>query len=331
MAYPSIRNSHLYRTAILLAVNSLVASGACCFAASGGETFASPEEAARALLSAAETGGTNGILKVLGPGASDLVTTSDPVADRRVRETFVNKARRKMVVTADPQAPGQKILKIGDDGWPFPIPVVQAAGRWQFDVARGRRTIRLRRIGDDELTALDVCRGYVEAQTEYFDRDPSGSGTRQYAQKFISTEGQRDGLYWPSKGPDDESPAGELVARALAEGYTDKSQPYHGYYFRVLKGQGANASGGAMDYMDGSSMTRGFALIAWPADYRKSGVTTFLVDRSGIVYQKDLGQKTSETASATTLYDPDQTWTPVAGAGVTKTARAVPRKPAAHR
>jgi hypothetical protein len=331
MAYPGIRNSHLYTTAILLTVNTFVASATYSFAAPGGETFASPEQGAKALLAAAETGGTTGILKVLGPDASDLIVTSDPVADRRVRETFVNKARRKMIVTADAQAPSQRTLKIGDDGWPFPIPLVQASGRWRFDVARGRRVILLRRIGDDELTALDVCRGYVEAQNEYFERDPSGSGTRQYAQKFISREGQRDGLYWPSKSPDDESPAGELVARALAEGYTDKSQPYHGYYFRVLKGQGANASGGAMDYMDGNSMTRGFALIAWPADYRKSGMMTFLVDRSGIVYQKDLGQKTPETASATTLYNPDQTWTPVAGAGVTEAARVVRRRPVARR
>jgi hypothetical protein len=281
-----------------------------------GESFSTPEQAARALVRAAERHDVAGALKILGPSAKELLTTSDPVADRRMRATFVKRAKEKMVVISDPDRPKQKLLELGNDRWPFPIPIVRSAGQWRFDVSQGKQQILLRRIGNGELTAIDVCRGYVEAQNEYFDRDWTGRGGRQYAQKVVSSTGQRDGLYWPSTDANDESPISEFVAKAIAEGYTKRGQPYQGYYFKILKGQGPHASGGAMSYLEDGAMTRGFALIAWPSDYRSTGVMTFLVDRAGIVYQKDLGAKTAEIATSTSVYDPDQTWTPVSGSGV---------------
>src|SRR5262249_10913570 len=153
--------------------------------------------------------------------------------DKQVREAFIKRAREKMLVVSNPKQPGRKVLEIGNDRWPFPIPIVQAGDKWRFDVDQGKREVLLRRIGNDELNAIDVCRGYVEAQNEYFEQDRTGTGVRQYAQKFISSSGQRDGLYWPSEDPKDESPIAELIARAVAEGYSNRSEPYHGYYFKI--------------------------------------------------------------------------------------------------
>jgi hypothetical protein len=290
-----------------------------------GQGFASPEQAAKALLSANESNDVAAILKILGPSAKDIVVTSDPVADARARETFVKNAKEKMRVVADPNAPGEKVIEVGANQWPCPIPLVLTAGKWYFDVSQGKEEILLRRIGNNELTAIEVCRGYVEAQNEYFEQDRTGKGVRQYAQKFISTAGQHDGLYWKSENPKDESPIAELIARAIAEGYTNKAEPYQGYHFKILKGQGPHVSGGAMNYVVNGAMTRGFALIAWPSDYKSTGVMTFLLDRSGIVYQKDLGEQTPQIAAATSAYDPDQTWTPVSGSGVppTTTSRVI--------
>jgi hypothetical protein len=285
-------------------------------AATGGESFPSALQAAKALVSAAESHDMSSVVRILGPSAKEIVTTSDPVADTRVREEFIRRAKEKMVVVPDPNQAGQRVLELGYDRWPFPIPLVQAEGKWRFDVDQGKREILSRRIGNSELTAIDVCRGYVEAQNDYFDRNPMGGPVRQYAQKIISSKGQRDGLYWPSANPDDESPIQELAARAIAEGYTNRAEPYHGYYFKILKGQGPHATGGAMDYMKDGAMTGGFALIAWPSDHNSTGVMTFIVDKAGIVYQKDLGVKTPEIARSTLTYDPDQTWTPVAGSGI---------------
>jgi hypothetical protein len=324
-----LRNSYFHSIYVIGALGAVLAASPCV-AATASQNFSSAQQAARALMTAAESGDTARILKVLGPEAAEIISTNDRVADTRMRETFVAKAKERMAVVPDPKAPGQKILEIGFDRWPLPVPIVHTAAGWHFDVAKGRQAILLRRIGDNELTALDVCRGYVEAQNEYFQRDPTGSGTRQYAQRFISAPGQKDGLYWPSTDPNDESPIAELVANAIAEGYTDKTQPYHGYYFKVLKGQGENAPGGAMSYLQGDAMTRGFALIAWPAEYRKSGVMTFLVDRAGIVYEKDLGPKTAETARLSMVYDPDHTWKPVHGAGVIERTAAARRGSAAR-
>jgi len=278
-----------------------------------GESFSSPELAAEALVKAATDKHNASILKILGPSAKDVLFTSDQVADERARDAFVRKAKEKLLITGDPKTPSRKVIEIGKDRWPFPIPIVRVSGKWRFDVEEGKQEILLRRVGNNELTVIDVCRGYVEAQNEYFNQNP---GARQYAPKVISSPGQRDGLYWPSTTAVGESPIGEAIAKAIAEGYTRRGDPYHGYYFKVLTAQGTHASGGAMDYFDKGKMTRGFALIAWPSDYHSTGVMTFIVDRGGIVYQKDLGANTSKIASTVTAYDPDETWLPVAGSGV---------------
>jgi hypothetical protein len=314
MSYRNTSRLGFNSAALLTAAGTLLIGAA--IAASDGETFTSPDLAAKALLSAAESNDAASLLKILGPAAKDILTTSDPVADNRVRAEFARKAKQKMLVVSDPYQPEQKILEIGNDKWPYPIPLVQTAGNWRFDVDQGKEAILLRRIGNNEITAIDLCRGYVEAQNEYFEQDRTGAGVRQYAQQFISSPGQRDGLYWKSTDPNDQSPIAELIAKAIAEGYTTRNQPLHGYRFKILKGQGPQAPGGAMSYLEKNAMTHGFALIAWPAEYRSTGVMTFLVDRAGIVYQKDLGAKTPQIANATDVYDPDQTWTPVSGSGV---------------
>jgi hypothetical protein len=315
MSYRNTSRFSFNSAALFTAAAGTLLIGAA-IAASDGESFTSPDLAAKALLSAAESNDAASLLKILGPSAKDILTTSDPVADNRVRAAFTRKAKQRMLVVSDPYQPGQKILEIGNDKWPFPIPLVQTDGNWQFDVDQGKEAILLRRIGNNEIDAIDLCRGYVEAQNEYFEQDRTGKGVRQYAQQFISSPGQHDGLYWQSTDPKDQSPIAEMIAKAIAEGYTTRNQPFHGYRFKILKGQGPQAPGGAMSYLENNAMTHGFALIAWPAEYRSTGVMTFLVDRAGIVYQKDLGAKTAQLANATMVYNPDQTWTPVSGSGV---------------
>ena len=251
------------------------------------------------------------MLKLFGPGSQDIVESGDADEDRRMREEFTTRARAGMRVETEPGNANRATLVVGDNNWPFPIPLVRRDGRWHFDGAQGRMEVLARRIGRHELAAIDVCRGYVEAQMEYAVHDRDANGVLEYAQKIISTPGEHDGLYWAGNTEGDESPIGEIVAKAIAEGYTNKHDPYHGYYFRVLTAQGPNAPGGAMSYLDNGLMTKGFALLAWPSNYGSTGIMTFVVDRTGIVYQKDLGRKTSEIAAGYTTYDPDKTWTPV--------------------
>jgi len=276
-----------------------------------GRGFASPNAAAKALISAAKSDDVTDLIAILGPASKEILTTNDPVADQQMRRKFVERAAAKMKLVPDPKEANAQTLLIGKDEWPLPIPIVKVNGQWRFDVEQGKQEILARRIGSNELDAIEVCRGYVEAQNDYAEKDRTGSGLPHYAQKIISSPGKHDGLYWTSTGADDESPIGEIVARAFAEGYTKRHDPYHGYYFRILTAQGPHAPGGAMNYLHNGLMTSGFALIAWPSDYRSTGVMTFLVDKTGIVYQKDLGPTTSEVAGAYTAYDPDQTWTPV--------------------
>ena len=276
-----------------------------------GRGFASADAAAKALVSAAKSGDVTELIAIMGPASKEILTTSDPVADQQMRRKFAARAAEKMKVVPDTKEKNAMILLVGKDDWPLPIPIVKVNGKWHFDVEQGKQEILARRIGSNELDAIEVCRGYVEAQNNYAEEDRTGSGVRHYAQKIISSPGKRDGLYWTSTGEKDESPIGAIVARAFAEGYTKRHDPYHGYYFKILTAQGPHASGGAMSYLHNDQMTSGFALIAWPSDYRSTGVMTFLVDETGIVYQKDLGPRTSEITSAYTAYDPDETWTPV--------------------
>jgi Protein of unknown function (DUF2950) len=276
-----------------------------------GRGFASPNAAAKALVSAAKNDDVADLIAILGPASKEILTTSDPVADQEMRRKFVAGATAKIKLVPDPKEANTETLLVGKDEWPLPIPIVKVNGQWRFDVEQGKQEILAQRIGSNELDAIEVCRGYVEAQNDYAEKDRTGSGLPHYAQKIISSPGKHDGLYWTSTGADDESPIGEIVARAFAEGYTKRHDPYHGYYFRILTAQGPHVPGGAMNYLHNGLMTSGFALIAWPSDYRSTGVMTFLVDKTGIVYQKDLGPTTSEVAGAYTAYDPDQTWTPV--------------------
>jgi hypothetical protein len=277
-----------------------------------GKGFPSADAAAQALVNAAKSDDVAGLIAILGPSAKAIVSTGDPVEDRTVRRTFAARAAQKMRLAPNHGSATAKTLLAGKDEWPLPIPIVERNGQWYFDTAQGKEEILTRRIGSNELDAIEVCRGFVEAENEYAANNQTAANIPVYAQKVISTPGQKDGLYWEGQSEDEESPIGEIVAKALAEGYTNKHEPYHGYYFRVLKGQGANAAGGEMSYLDNGAMTKGFAIIAWPANYGSTGIMTFVVDKSGIVYQKDLGKKTGELAAAYTAYNPDKTWAPVA-------------------
>jgi len=300
----------LTRNFVAISAVALAACVALCGETPGGQGFQSPTDAAKALVNASRNNDSAGVLKVLGPAASGVVITNDPVEDENARKDFVEKANEKIQVLSDPDQLSRKILQVGFSNWPLPIPLVKTNGKWYFDVEQGAREILLRRIGDNELTAMNVCQGFVEAELTYAELQAAKTGKSQYAQNFISSPGTHDGLYWKSDNPDDESPIGDLIAQALAEGYTDKSMPYHGYHFKVLTGQGQHAPGGAMSYLDNGVMTKGFAVIAWPSEYKVTGVMTFQVDRTGILYQKDLGDKTADVTGGITDYDPDHTWTP---------------------
>ena len=276
-----------------------------------GRGFPSADAAAKALIGAANTGDVSALIAILGPGSKEILTTSDPVADRQTLQKFAARATAKMKLTANPAEPTGKTLLVGKDDWPLPIPIVHLNGQWYFDVEQGKQEILMRRIGGNELDAIDVCRGYVEAQNDYAAEDRTGGGVLHYAARIVSSPGKHAGLYWPASGSYEESPIGDTVAGAFAEGYTNTHDPYHGYYFKILTAQGQHASGDEMSYIADGLMTKGFALIAWPSDYRSTGIMTFIVDKVGIVYHKDLGPKTSAIASGYSAYDPDGTWTPV--------------------
>ncbi|MDA9393963.1 hypothetical protein WN73_26020 [Bradyrhizobium sp. CCBAU 45394] len=269
------------------------------------QSFPTPEDAAAALAAAVKKG-PGDILKVLGRAADDIVSSGDEVADADIRQRFTSMYDAKHSIKAE----GNKkaTLMLGPDDFPFPIPLVNAKSGWEFDTAEGRIEVLYRRIGRNELDAIQTALAYVDAQNEYADKD-RGEGVGVYAQRIVSSPGKKDGLFW--RDDSDPSPLGALAAEASAEGYKAGSvepSPYHGYYFRILKGQGADAPGGALNYVVKGKMIGGFALIAWPAEYGNSGVMTFLVNHAGTVYQKDLGERTESIAQRTTLFDPDQTW-----------------------
>jgi hypothetical protein len=275
-------------------------------AASAQQSFKSPDDAAAALAAAAKSGDTKVLLKVLGPDAAEIVDSGDSVADADTRQRFVDAYEAKHSISM--QANKKAILMLGKDDFPFPIPLFQAKTGWEFDTAAGRVEILYRRIGRNELEAIQTALAYVDAQNDYADKD-RGAGSGVYAQRIVSSPGKKDGLYWPSDG--EQSPLGELAAQASAEGYKvggGEPQPYHGYYYRILTRQGPNAPGGEMDYVINGKMIGGFALVAYPAEYGNSGVMTFVVNHAGQVYQKDLGERTEGIAKRMTRFDPDQTW-----------------------
>jgi hypothetical protein len=275
------------------------------------KTFDTPQQAADAAIEAAERDDQKALLEIFGPDALDIISSGDRVEDQRARARFIEMAREKKVVEEDPFDAYQANLTLGNDDWPFPIPIVKRNGKWLFDTKEGRIEVLARRIGDNELAAIQVCRGFVEAQIEYASEDRDGDGVLEYAQRIISAPGQRDGLAWRNANGDWEGPVGEAVARAVAVGYRSKTEPFHGYRFRVLTGQGPEAPTGALNYVVKGSMIGGFALIAWPDRYWVSGVQTFIVSNDGVVYQQDLGPQTAKIVAGIKTFNPGPGWIPV--------------------
>jgi len=274
-------------------------------------TFSTPEAGAEALIKAAGDFDVPQLMKIFGPSGQDFVASADQVRDKNNAIAFAKKAETKNAIQKDPKDSKKAFLLVGEDGWPFPVPLVKKGSKWHFDSAEGRTEILYRRIGANELDAIQVCRGYVEAQRDYASEIHDNSGINQYAQRMISTQGKQDGLYWVKADGTPGGPVSEPVAKALQEGYSfdaDKRTPFHGYYFKILKGQGSDAPNGAIDYVIQGAMIGGFALVAVPAEYRVTGVQTFIVGPDGVVYQKDLGPDSIKIAKEMELYNPDKTW-----------------------
>ena len=271
--------------------------------------FATPDDAASAVITAIKAGDHDALVAIFGPDSQDLISSGDPVEDKNAGTAFVG--RYGVMHRWRKIQDGSQVLVVGADNFPFPIPLKKNAdGQWYFDTAAGKDEILNRRVGRNELAAIAACSTVVEAQAEYLAQ--KHDGVKQYAQKFISDSGQQNGLYWPEVQGQPKSPLGPLAADATAEGYKadpNHHQPFHGYYFVMLDKQGPNAPGGAKDYLVNGKMTGGYAVVAYPAKYGDSGIMTFVVDKDGVILQKDLGEKTQEIASAMTAFDPDSTWT----------------------
>jgi hypothetical protein len=266
------------------------------------QTFATPLEAIQATIDAAEHNDAAALLRLFGPDGKDILESGDPVQDKDLRAEFARSAHEKLQIEEDPSNPDRVIFAVGEQDWPFPVPVVRKDGKWRLDPISGRMEILARRVGRNELNAMEICRGYVEAQLEYASEDRDRDGVLEYAQTIPSSPGEQDGLY-------SDDAAQNLVTKGFAAATgVGKAEPYHGYYFRVLKSQGAEATGGALDYVVGGKMIGGFALVAWPAEYGVSGVQTFIVNHEGLVYGKDLGINTVPLARQMTRFNPDKSW-----------------------
>jgi hypothetical protein len=273
------------------------------------KTFATPEDAVVALVDAAVAGNTEQLLALFGPEGQKVLFSGDAVMDQRNREVFLVAYAERAALMA--VSPSRRVLYIGYEDWPLPIPLVKEGSAWRFDTAAGVQEILYRRIGRNELNTIDVAQVYVEAQQEYAAEARDGKPAGAYAQRFASTPGKHDGLYWQSEDPEELSPLGEFAAEAAAQGYrsTDaQPTPFHGYLYRILTAQGKSAAGGERSYIVNGEMRNGFALIAYPAAYRVSGVMTFLIDQDGVVYQKDLGAETPKLAAEVSRFDPDSSW-----------------------
>ena len=279
--------------------------------ASGQKQFDTPKQAADALVQVAANFDVAAAKEILGPDGEDIVASEDQVMDKNRAAAFAEKAKEKMSVQTDKKNPNEAVVLVGNDEFPLPIPLVKKNGKWSFDTKVGREEILNRRVGANELNAIEICRGFVDAQHEYAMEKHDGSKVNQYAQRVISTPGKHDGLAWQNPDGTWGGPVGEEVAKALEEGYSAQGaggKPYHGYYFKVLKGQGPAAPLGEMDFMVGGAMIGGFALAAAPAEYRVTGVMTFIVGPDGVVYEKDLGPDTLKTFQSMDKYNPDKSW-----------------------
>jgi hypothetical protein len=276
----------------------------------GPKAFDTPQQAAAALIAAANKFDQVSLIEIFGPGGDDIVLTGEYAADRQRALDFAAQAHEQTSVSVDPKNPARASLIVGRKNWPFPVPIVERNGKWSFDAAAGRRELLYRRIGYNELDAISICEGYVEAQHEYAYRPREGYDVNQYAQRIVSTPGTQDGLAWQNPDGTWGGPIGEKAAVAIAQGYR-RGEPYHGYFFKILKGQGPAAPLGEMDFVVHGLMIGGFALAAAPAEYRVTGVKTFIVSHDGIIYQKDLGPATLDEFAKMERYNPDKSWTPV--------------------
>ena len=294
-------------------VSSTIAALLCTAVsvASAQQAFKTPDEAAAALVSAAKASDMKALATVLGPDGEDIVSSGDEVADAATRQKFVAAYDAKHQITLE--GDNKAVMIIGPDDYPLPIPLTRKDGMWRFDTAAGRDEILARRIGKNELDAIQSSLAYVDAQNEYAEKDRTGVGVKTYAQRIISQPGKKDGLYWPTSVGEEASPLGEVVAQATRQGYRvgGGRTPFHGYYFKILTGQGPDASGGEQDYVVRGKMIGGFGLVAYPAEYGNSGIMTFIVNHKGTVFQKDLGPNTAKRAERMTEFNPDKSWTQV--------------------
>lgn len=278
--------------------------------AQGVKTFETPQQAADALIDAAERFDEAAIAKLFGSQGETVVLTGEYAQDRQLAKEFAAQAREKRSVSVDPKTGNRAFLLVGNEDWPFPVPIVKGSGRWWFDAKAGDKELEYRRIGRNELDAIAICHGYVEAQYEYAFQKREGYDVNQFAQRIISTSGKQDGLAWQKPDGTWDGPVGERIARAIEQGYTS-GEPYHGYFFKVLKGQGPAAPHGEVDFVVKGVMIGGFALVAAPAEYGQTGLKTFIVSQDGVVYQKDLGPITLDEFKKMERFNPDESWAPV--------------------
>ena len=299
---------------VVASLGSIDAAQAQEKAASKRGTFNTAEDAAKALVEAVRAGSRKRVLEIVGPASQSWLVTPDDVADRAEWQVFLAAYDRKNAIVK--AGDNKAVLNVGDDDWPFPAPIVRKSGRWSFDAAAGREEILNRRVGRNELDTIQTLLAIVDAQREYAADDADGNGLKDYAARFASAPGKKDGLYWETAQGESPSPLGPLVAKAVREGYgtkvkSGKVEPYHGYLFRMLTAQGPHAPDGEYDYMVNGRLFGGFAVIAYPAEYGNSGVKTFMVNHEGVVYEKDLGTGTTAQAEKIRRFDPDKTWMPV--------------------
>ena len=280
----------------------------------GQKTFPSAQQAADDLIGAAEKFDQSELIGIFGPDGDDIVFSGEAAQDRKYAEEFVAKAKEKKSVTVDP-AGNRALLQVGSDDWPFPVPIVKTGTKWFFDAKAGKRELLFRRIGENELDAIGLCRGYVEAQYDFAFRQRELYEPNQYAQRIVANPGKQDGLAWQNEDGTWGGPIGEKIAKAIQEGYNVESDPYHGYYFKILKGQGPAAPLGKIDYVVKGAMIGGFALVAAPAEYAVTGVRTFIVSQDGVVYEKDLGPSTLDEFGKMERFNPDDSWAPVTADG----------------
>jgi hypothetical protein len=309
------QKKHSMRLSVFAIIAGVVMLAGVCqsaFSAEGGQkAFKSAEEAVKALAKAAKGDDTKALLAILGSSGKELIFSGDEVADKAGREHFI-KAFEEMNILVN-ESETKVILHVGNGDWPFPIPVVKKGDSWLFDTTAGKEEVLNRRVGRNELNAIQVCLAYVDAQREYALKDKASGRLLEYAQRLISRKGMKDGLYWEAKEDEPQSPLGPLMVKAATEGYSGerpvgKRSPYHGYYYRILKSQGKHASGGEYEYVVKGKMIGGFALVAYPAEYGNSGVMTLIVNQDGVVYEKNLGKDTEKIAAAMKKFDPDKTW-----------------------